>query len=202
MIRFFLSSCVMGGWCLLLTGCDSKPARVSQPSYSSAAGAAAIEAYDSNADGAISGNEFDRVGALRAAIASVDADGDGRITADEIDARINAWKESKVGQMAAIVEVKLDGKPLPNAEVVFDPEPFVGSNLPSGTGTTETDGMAGIAQKSGTPGMPCGFYKIRVTSPDRKIPAKYNSETTLGCEVANYSHWQNAGAVKLNLTSK
>jgi len=202
MNRFEVAVCLVCGCFLCLTGCSGSTKRVKQPVYSSAPGSAAISAYDSNSDGAIAEKEFDSVPGLRASLAQVDTNGDDRITAEEIDDRVNAWKESRIGQMAAICEVTLDGKPLTNAKVVFDPESFVGSDLPSGSGTTGETGMVGISQSETKPGLPPGWYKIRVTSPDREIPARYNSQTTLGCEVATYCHWQNDGAVKLALSSK
>ncbi len=202
MNRFEVALTLVCASCLLMTGCSGSSKRVQQPGYSSGPGSAAISAYDSNSDSAIADNEFDSVPALRASLAQVDADGDGRITAKEIDDRVDAWKESRIGQMAAICEVTLDGKPLANANVAFDPEPFLGSDLPTGSGTTGKAGMVGISQPDTTPGLPPGWYKIRVTSSNREIPARYNSKTTLGCEVASYCHWQNDGAVKLVLTSK
>ena len=208
MNRFEVAAWLVAASLLLSTGCSSSQKRVSQPEYSSSPGAAALAAYDSNSDDVISNDELDQVPALKASISAVDTDKNGRISAQEIDDRVNAWKESRIGKMAAICEVTLDGKPLANAEVVLEPEPFVGSNLPSGSGTTGEDGWVGISLFSDQDGnarhvgMPPGWYKIRVTSPDHKIPARYNSNTTLGCEIANYSHWENDGAVKLDLTSQ
>lgn len=194
--------------CLLVwTGCRRTPARVAQPTYAPDAGAAAINTYDTNSDQAISGEELNAVPALKASMGAVDADKDGKITAAEINQRVDEWKESRIGKMAAICEVTLDGKPLANAEVRFDPESFLGSNLPSGTGTTSEDGSVGITvstdeSSSRNFGMPCGWYKIRVTSSSRKIPDRFNTNTVLGCEVAPYSHWQDEGFVKLDLTSE
>ncbi len=191
-----------------LVGCSRSPKRAQQPSFSSQAGADAIKMYDKDGDGAIIGDEMDRVPALRASIGSVDADKDGRITAQEIDSRVQHWRKSRIGEMPVACEVTLDGNPLANAEIIFEPESFAGTNLPSGSGKTSDTGSAGIslpADQLANPrfgGMPCGWYKIRITCPDEDIPAKYNSETILGCEVASYAHWLNAGAVKLNLISK
>ena len=35
--------------------------------------------------------------------------------------------------------------------------------------------------------MQLGYYRIEVTSDNKKIPAKYNTETTLGLEVSPIS---------------
>ena len=132
---------------------------------------------------------------------------DNAISAEEIDARIRQWRESKVGLMQVACHVQLDGMPLANAKVVFDPEPFLGSVLKQATGQTTQDGTAVMSlakehlpNPSGT-GVACGWYKIRVTCDQKQIPARYNSDTTLGCEVAIDAVWASEGVVKVSLTS-
>ena len=188
-------------------GCSGRPARVHPPTYNAQAGAEAIAAYDANGDGAIADEEFDSVGALRAALKQIDTDGDGRVTAAEIDARVQAWQSTKVAEMPVLCEVTIDGKPLAGAQVTFEPEPFLGDILKPAGGTTEANGNASISLADEHladpryPGVACGWYKIRVTSSEREIPAKYNTQTTLGCEVAINAHWVNHGTVVVKLTS-
>ncbi|MCA9269532.1 MAG: hypothetical protein KDA41_13720, partial [Planctomycetales bacterium] len=57
---------------------------------------------------------------------------------------------------------------------------------------TDAQGMAVMAidqaklpsHLKGIYGMQSGFYKVEITHPTTKIPAKYNTETVLGHEVA------------------
>lgn len=187
--------------------CGGAPARVEQPAYSPQAGADAITAYDKDGDGAIAGDELDDVPALRAALGQIDTDGDQRLTANEIDARVEEWQRTKIAEMPVRCEVTLDGQPLAGAQIVFEPEPFLGPNVNPASGTTAPSGTGGITlakEHLSDPkyaGVACGWYKIRVTSSDREIPARYNTETTLGCEVAMNAGWVNHGAVVLELTS-
>ena len=188
-------------------GCGGGPARVEQPGYNPQAGADALAAYDANNDGVIADEEFDSAPALRAALGQIDMDGDERLTATEIDARVQEWQRTKIAEMPVRCEVTLDGQALPGASVVFEPEPFLGTNLHSAIGTTAPSGTGGITlakEHLADPkyaGVACGWYKIRVTHSDREIPARYNTETTLGCEVAMNAHWVNHGAVLLELKS-
>jgi hypothetical protein len=67
------------------------------------------------------------------------------------------------------------------------PEEFLGSGLPTGTGTTDTRGMAFISQPSHegdtSRGMSPGFYRVEITKGE-EIPVKYNKSTIFGQEVA------------------
>ena len=191
----------------LSVGCSGRPARVDQPVYNPQAGADAVAAYDTDGDGAIGGDELDRVPGLRASLGQVDTDGDGRLTAAEIDTRVQEWQRTRIAEMPVRCEVMLDGQPLPGAQVVLEPEPFLGPNVHPARGATAPSGVGGVTladEHLSDPkyaGVACGWYKIRVTSSDRDIPPRYNTETTLGCEVAMNAHWVHHGAVLLELKS-
>ena len=56
-------------------------------------------------------------------------------------------------------------------------------------GTTDKKGIAAINRSiQGDPritsGLPPGFYRVEITKPGEKIPAKYNTSTMLGREIA------------------
>ncbi len=113
-----------------------------------------------------------------------------KITAEEIDARINEWKKRGTGRISVLCCVKRKGssEPVAGAEVKFVPEDFLGKELPIGTGTTDAKGFAKISQPSrrkGDPtiGMCPGFYRVEITK-GNEIPARYNTATELGQEVA------------------
>jgi hypothetical protein len=191
----------------VLAGCSGKPGRVYPPKYGMDCGAAALALYDANRDGAIDGDEFDNVPGLREALKQVDTNGDGRLTAEEIDARVQAWLATRMGEMAVNCEVSLDDKPLVGATLLFEPEPFLGPVVHPASGETDEGGGANVSmapEHLANPryrGVAAGWYKIRVTHPGKSLPAKYNTETKLGCEVSMRAYWVNEGAIKLKLKS-
>src|SRR5207244_6768910 len=97
----FSRALVVGGLLVLgLVGCSHTPDRIAAPAFdAAAAGKKAIELYDTNHDGVISGKELDNCPAIKSAIKRYDMGGDGKVTADNIAARINKWIESKTGVM-------------------------------------------------------------------------------------------------------
>lgn len=176
---------MLGMTILALSGCwSSTPSRVMPQAIDSGAAQKAIELYDANKDGVLDAGELEKAPGLKAAIKQVDKNNDGKISADEIDARINDWKESKLGRTVMSCIVTHNGKPLDGATVNFVPESFLGGELKTGTGTTDAGGVANITQSSDPPGMSPGFYRVEITKAGEKIPAKYNTQTTLGQEVA------------------
>lgn len=177
-----------------LAGCSGGPSRVTAPSISaSGAASEAMTAYDKDGDGFIAGAELDAAGSLKGAMATLDSDKDGKVSQAEIQQRIEAWQVKPVGLTAITCNFTLDGKPIDGATVTFEPEPFLGGSLKSAVGET-TGGSATPSipkaerpDPTWPPGLQVGFYKVRVSKlVDGKetIPAKFNSETTLGAQVA------------------
>ena len=84
------------------------------------------------------------------------------------------------------------------------PEKFLGEGMVAmvARGHTERNGMTGVTVPSGSgqaegAGVPPGFYRIEITKPGMDIPAKYNTDTTLGVEVCDGAEELNG--VTLNL---
>jgi hypothetical protein len=174
---------------LAMAGCwGSGPSRVYPQGIASNAAQKAMELYDTNKDGVLDAAELEKAPGLKAALKEVDKNGDGKISADEINARIEAWKQSKVGRLSMECSVLHNGQPLAGATVKFVPESFLGSELKEGSGATDANGFARISMAiSGPddlPGMSPGFYRVEITKSGENIPAKYNTETVLGQEVA------------------
>lgn len=194
---------------VLLASCSGRPGRVDPPLYAPDTGAAAVSRYDADSDGAIAGDELDAAPGLKAAIKQVDADGDGRLTAEEIDARVQVWRNSRVAEMPVGCRVLLDGQPLLGAKLEFVPESFLGSSVKPAFATTGDGGESSLSMAAENladqryPGVNCGWYTIRVTSDERQLPPRYNTETTLGCEIASDAAWvSESGVVLLELTSR
>ena len=184
-----MTGCALAVILAVAVGCQRGPSRLYPPPIdASAAGAKAIEMYDTDKDGKISGAELDKCPALRAALAQIDATGEGSITAAKITARIKAWQDSKLGRMSLSCTVLHNGKPLANAGVKFVPEKFLGENVKTASGKTDANGVAMISVpttgRDDPPGVAPGLYRVEITKAGDNVPAKYNSDTTLGQEVA------------------
>ena len=155
-------------------------------------GQKAIAQFDTNRDGVIAGAELDKCPGLKAAIDRVDPDGTGKITAEMIAARVEAWDKSRIGRMPVQCVVTHNGKPLVGALVKFVPEKFLVDNYDghwTATGETNKNGRVMVTipvsgDRYDPPGVLPGFYRVEITKRGEKIPAKYNTETILGQEVA------------------
>jgi hypothetical protein len=185
----------MIGYGLLLAGlavgmgCPQRAPRISPPSINaSRAGAQAIELFDADKDGKLRGEELNKCPGLKAGLARLDPGGQG-VTADAITARIQEWQKTKIARINVGCMVSYNGKPLEGAEVKFVPETFLGPNMKVATGTTVQGGLASISVPTSgdqfdPPGVPPGFYRVEITKAGLEIPAKYNTATVLGREVA------------------
>ena len=176
-------------------GCSRGPARVKQPAIDpAAAGARALEAYDSNRDGSIAGAELDASPALKSALTRFDANQDGGISAAEIAERIKAWKAMKTGLASVRCQVLLDGKPLSGAVVDFVPEAFLGDQVKPASGKVNQFGDAApTVSDADKPdpklpgGVHIGLYTVTISKPasgKETLAARYNTKSTLGLEVA------------------
>jgi hypothetical protein len=174
---------------LLPAGCaGGSRSRVEAPDISpSGAAAAALAEYDSNKDGYLDAKELEQCPALKGALKTIDKDGDGRLSADEIADRLTGILGSRVGLLALACQVTLNGRPLKDATVTFVPEKFLGSAVRTASGVTDRDGVASPAA-GGAPGIQPGYYRVSISKKDAQgketLPARYNTQTTLGQEVA------------------
>jgi EF hand len=197
-----------------VASCSSRPSAIRPPSIS-ATGVAdeAISSNDADGDGTLSGAELDKVPALKAAIQTLDSNQDGKVSYDEIVDRIKMWQATQIGVMLVKVEVKMDGQPLADADVQFEPEAFMGDDLLAGGGTTDQFGVTyPRIPKENRPdpnmpgGLQLGFYKIRVSKKvngKETVPEKYNTATTLGHQIAiDDAELAKSQKISLNLTKK
>jgi hypothetical protein len=190
------SSILVSMLALSFASCSFGPSPVHQPSIdASAAASRAIETYDKNGDAVISGDELEKAPALKAGLPRIDTSGDKGASADEIAARINTWKQMRTGLTSFTFTVTVDGAPLTDAIVTFEPDPILGDDIKAATSTTNVSGRGRAsvpappdAQPSEiVPGMQIGLYRVKVSKivgGKETIAAKYNTETTLGQEVA------------------
>jgi hypothetical protein len=180
--------------CLLFSvaialGCSQGTTRILPPSIdASSAGAEAVELYDADHDGKISGAELDKCPALRSSLGQFDTNSDQGISAEEIAARISAWEDARVGRLSVKCLVTRNGRPLSGADVRFVPEKFLGENVMPARGKTDESGLAIVGGEDSegrvSRGVSPGLYRVEITKQGEQIPAKYNTETTLGQQVA------------------
>jgi hypothetical protein len=151
--------------------------------------------YDANGDGVLSGKELDKCLGIKSALEHYDIKHDGKVTPAAIAARIREWQESKLGTTAPKVRVLLDGQPLEGATVTLEPEPFLGPHVAIASGQTSNNGAPLLTitadpqnpQSGRKSGVQCGFYKVRISKQiggRETIPARFNSSTELGIEIA------------------
>ncbi len=178
-----------------LVGCGGNSTWIEPPEISAdAAAEKAMELYDKNSDSFLDGEELEQVPGVRAAMRTVDKDGDSRASAEEIAERIRSWQANKAGLTSILCDLIMDGQPLAEAIVTFEPESFLGEDIKAATGKTTIHGkLSPSIPKENRPspdspsGLQLGFYRVRVSkvvNGKETIPSKYNTETILGQQVA------------------
>jgi hypothetical protein len=172
-------------------GCEPQPPPVRQMRYDPAASAKkAMELFDTNKDGIISGDELSKTPGLAASLAVLDTDRDRGVAPEQIEKRIKFWIKSKIGRQPVSCTVYRNGQPLANANVKFVPEPFFPEIKDIGEGKTSDYGMAMVTWPTTQgpnglpPGIGPGMYRVEITKDGETIPAKYNTETILGQEIS------------------
>jgi hypothetical protein len=174
---------------VVMAGCSRFPDPPDKPDLNpSKAGSLAIEEYDANGDGKIDADEIKSSPGLMEALQMTDKDGDGSLTADEISVRVGEWLDGGTVVFTQSTGVSLDGKPLAGATVTYDPEPFLAHAVEPSSGVTDEQGIAfPKGQDAKYPGLYTGVYRVRISKivdGQQTIPARYNTETILGKEIA------------------
>ena len=181
----------------LFLGCGGKPS-VAPPKFNANASAdKAMELFDSDGDGILNESELEASPGLKAGLGTIDDDGDGKISREEIKSRVDKFVESKTGALPVEFRFSKGGKPIVDAEVVFDPEPFLEGVIEPATGKTDGRGMGTLRCSAVPIGVQQGFYRVRIT--DGKLPAKYNTETELGADVSGNSQANQIGIYEFKL---
>ena len=179
----------------VVAGCNRGPGTISPPDVdASSAAAGAVELYDKNADGQLSKDEWSASPALVAVAPSYDKSGDGTLSVDEISAGIAAWEQSGVGAGTVPFIVRWNGRPLAGATVRLCYSALFGGRRESRFGRDRrraaqaSSSLAAEDRPRNAPNIPLmqpGLYHVEITHPSTKIPAKYNTQTTLGIEITS-----------------
>ena len=199
------------GLLLPVCGCSGSLPSVHPPEIDPVAFAqAALSQYDGNGDGVIKDDELEAAPSLRFSARRIDGDNDGGITAEELKQFVEQhWLRMKSGIVRIRCEIYMNGRPLDGATVTFEPEQFMNGTIFEASGVT-SGGMARIdVSDENRPhpnarGAQNGLYLVRISKQaggKETIPAKYNTETILGCEVAKRAAYL-PGPVRFSLKSR
>jgi EF hand len=196
---------LLGALLLIVAGCGG-PSAITAPSVSgSSAASAAMEQYDTNSDGVISGDELKKAPCFVWLFDEIDTDSDKGISADEIESRIQLWKDRKAGLQPFKLTLIYKKKPLKDARVILEPEAFLGGAVPAAEGITGFNGQVNFRipnQPDKLPGVNPGFYKVKITSDSVNLPAKYNDETILGVEASGNIPYEEERPTTIKLKKK
>lgn len=173
-----------------LIGCGG-PGRIAPPEWAPEEMAdSAMSLNDLDGDGEIGKEELEKAPGLKAAVErdgenSADTDGNGSLSRDEIRDRIKLFQDSELGVQLFAVTIRLNKKPLGGATITLEPEEFLSGTLKTATCVTREDGTGRPESPiADIMGVQPGMYRVKITHPDKEIPAKYNEETTLGIDLA------------------
>jgi hypothetical protein len=163
----------------VLSGCGKRVATKLQRNDAATAASKAIEAYDKNGDGKLSAEEFSASPALAASLRRIDSNDDKIMSKEEIQARLESL-DAQADYIGLDVRVTSKGKPLADAEVTFQAEPFLGDVLPTFSGTTNDGGGCPLkSEGKQLPGIPIGLYQVKI------VNAKQRINTVRGVEIAD-----------------
>jgi hypothetical protein len=176
---------------ICLVGCSRGPSRIKPPDIDPENAAdEAIRLYDADKNSSLNGVEIEDCPGMLAELKSYDKDTNGSISRDEIAARITDLRKHGVGLTRVNCNVSMNGRGLDKATVQFEPEPYLGQEVKAAQGVTNERGVAQMAipaeelpaDQRDLRAIHYGTYKVRITHPTIKLPARYNTETTLGYE--------------------
>ena len=143
-----------------------------------AAGVMAIQQYDANKDGKISGEELTKCPSLNALAAKHN----GAVTAEDIADSIKAWQRTKIARAAYRCTIKHNGKPLDGAVVTYAAEKFLQTDIPPGSGRTGDDGSAEISVPLSCAGRAAGDFFRVLSRPNHEERREYSCEVQHGNE--------------------
>jgi hypothetical protein len=189
-------------------GCSNRPSAIAPPDIDPhTLAAAAVEQYDKSGDGIIDSKELELAPSLRFSLDRIDANSDKKIAQDEITQFAQKhWVDTPTGIIRVQCVVNFKGRPLDSALVTLEPEPFMQGVVHPASGVTRGGTASLDVSDDARPhpnahGVQMGLYRVRVSklvNGKETIPAKYNEQSVLGCEVARRASYM-PGPIVFNL---
>ena len=185
-----------------LSGCNRTPS-IAPPEFQPGKIAGkAMEMYDKDSDGFLTKSELEVAPGLLDGIPTIDKDSDGKLSEAEIAGRIEALVASRNACQLAVCQFLQGNKPIADAEITLEPEPFMGDVIVAATGTTDQAGRTELQCPATPLGMQPGFYRVRVSKlagGSETIPEKYNKSTVLGAEISGLTKGDKLGCYVFKL---
>ena len=178
------------------SGC-SGPSRIAAPAWDPPANSdAAMQLWDQNQDGLLDAEELTQCPGLRSDLPAIDSDQDGTISRDELQARLEAFEQNQTGLKAAYFRVKLNGKPLADAQIRLIPEEFLQGIIQPASGKTNRGGVVRPqAETFDIHAMQVGYYRVEVESSSITSEEQKNSVASLGTVVEPFSYAERTIAI-------
>jgi hypothetical protein len=157
---------------------------------------AIIDSFDADKNGSLSKEELASAPPIGSKHEWYDADRNGQISSIELRKGLDAIFDPRVGLLTFSCEVTRNGRPLPEANVLFVPMSPLENDIPPAKGVTDRQGIATVGlspedlpENSPTrvPVMRPGLYLVQVTHDQFDVPEQYNTKTTLGKEVSGFT---------------
>jgi hypothetical protein len=176
---------------ITIGGCSGAQERIKPPRIDPASATSqAFELYDTNHDGKLTQEELAKCPGVLISLDRYDTNHDKQIDQEEFRTRLTNLLKNGTGATQLACVVSNQGKALAGAKVVLEPEPYLGTDIQSAEGVTTNAGIAevGMPPEKAPAALKAikliqyGTFKVRITHPSISIPAKYNTETTLGYE--------------------
>lgn len=175
---------------MLLAGCRSKkPAGVNIPDWDPPGFAGVVlERLDKNGDALVDRAELGEAPGLQFGARFIDRDGDGKLSREELVARFTKYRDRQLGLTSKEFRITHNGRALVGAEVRLMPEFFLTETIEPASGTSFIQGIVrpSIAGQQ-TALMRVGYYRVEITAPKVKLPAEFNTATTLGVEASPFT---------------
>ena len=191
-----------------LIGCGSAPTGGISALDPELAAQAAIDEFDRNQDGVLSKPELNGCRGILSAWNRFDTDRSNDISLAEVAARITTIQSLPRTNMFASCQIFMDGKPLPDAVIRLQPaeyqlgavRPAIGKTAVNGSCVLLFDDESQTEAERANLGIDSGIYRVEITHASLAIPAKYNSQSELGIELA-LDAGRNAEVVTFQLSS-
>jgi hypothetical protein len=171
----------------------------------STAATKALELLDKNSDSFIDQQELAASPGLAEGRSRVDIDQDGRISSDELAARFAYWNQSISRIVCPELEITLNRRPVPMAQVVFLPEPFLADWLEEVQASTDEFGRCTPRISRDLPGVNMGYYRVQVTKQrggKQLVAAQFNTQTQIGVEFCDDRPADEHQLIRLQLSTR